>query len=127
MASRTIRGVTFSGPFFTRDPKRTLADNYKRLMDEIARAGEAEVKARMTGIGTGRTRSRIRGRTKSLAGKPWKVTAVISPDTSGLSAKDAISVMAAASEIESRHHVFRRTTASLKRFRKTVDLSKGMN
>lgn len=121
-------GVTFKGPFFEKDPLLTMDQNIKRVMDEVAAFGERDVKARMAGIGTGRTAGHVRGRTESLVGKSWRYNAVVSVDTSGLPAKEAISVMAAAAEMERRVHPFRRAAADTRKFRRELqtELLKGL-
>jgi hypothetical protein len=129
--ARRLKGVDMTGPFFRRDPVKTWRDNVKDFMDEVAALGEAEVKAQLRqgeGIRAplsvgGRVSNYVVGRTSSLSGKRWAVTAVVSPRPSG-SRREAIAVMAAASEIEAREHVFRTASARLKRAK--TNLLKGL-
>ena len=136
--------IEYTGPFFARDPKLTFRQNIRRVMDAIAEWGEGEVRAQMAGIGTGRTARSYRGRTRSLAGKRWAVTAVVSPSTQGLGRSEAISLMAAAHEIEYGHaparlrgqplgrgkgrHIVSRVARALRRFRDRLqaELLKGI-
>ena len=68
------------------------------------------------------------GRTSSVTGKPWAVSATISAYTAGMSADEAISTRAAASVVESRTHAFRRTAGRLRRARavNAVELTRGL-
>lgn len=136
--------VRFEGPFFTGNPIDKLADNTRDVMEQIAEWGEARVKERIGSAGSGRTRNSYRGRVVSLGGKKWRRTAVISPNTTGLSAKEAISLMAGAHELEYGHaknrtrhdplgkgrggkHAVSRTKTELNRWRKGFpDLLKGL-
>lgn len=133
MTKRVVAtAISFDGPLFAKDPRLSWLQNVRELMAEVAALGEADVKAQIAaippaGVRTGRTRRRYRGRTRSLRGKPWLYTAVISPDTTGLSAAEARAVMAAASEIEGRHRVVRRTKARLLRLiRLQRDMTRGL-
>lgn len=114
-------GVDFSGPWFEHDPAALFGENVERLMKEMAEFGERDVKARIGSIGTGRTRDSYRGRVVSLSGKKWHRTAVVSPSTAGLSRKQAISLMAAASYIEGRYHPVRRAMADVRRFKRDLE------
>lgn len=109
-------GIEYSGPFFTADPSKTFRRNVRDLMQTIADEGEAYAKSQ-TPTKTGATRDRITGRTRSLTGRAWAVTAVVSVNTAGLSRARAISARAAAAGIERRAHPFRRTTSALRRVR----------
>jgi hypothetical protein len=129
--ARRLKGVDLSGPFFRKDPVKTWRANVRDFMDEVAAIGEAEVKAQLqSGQGDrrplrygGRVSDHIVGRTRSLAGRRWAVTAVVSPRPRG-SRREAISLMAAAAEIEAREHVFRRATSRIRRAK--TNLLKGL-
>lgn len=123
MARAVIQRIDFSGPFFTRDPRQTIKGNIRDMMDRLAEEGERDVQQQIQGRAgsmpnyTGWTRDRVRGRTSSLSGKRWAVTAVVSMNTSGMGARDAIRTQAAAASIERRFHPFRRTTSAMRRSR----------
>ena len=76
--------VELSGPFFTRDPRKTFRGNARVLLTAIAEEGEKATKARApyyTGAGgdpDAHIRDYIQGRMKSLTGKPWVLTSVVS-------------------------------------------------
>lgn len=76
--------VELVGPFFKIDPRKTFRANAKVLLTAIAEEGEKEVKARSPfytgdkGDPSAHIRDDITGRTKSLRGKPWALTAVVS-------------------------------------------------
>jgi hypothetical protein len=124
-------GVDMSGPFFRRDPKKTFRKNLRDFMDEVAELGEADVVAQLRAgegrrasiRGGGRVSQFVQGRTSSIRGKRWAVTAVVSVRPVG-DRKRAVAIMAAAAEIEAREHVFRRTTARLRKAR--TNLVKGL-
>lgn len=125
--------MDMTGPFFDHDPAKTFRRNVRDFMDEVAAIGEAEVKAQLRsgegsrrpirGVTPARVSGHVVGRTSSLSGKRWAVTAVVSPRPTG-SRKQAIAVMAAAAEIEKREHVFRRATARLRKAK--TNLLKGL-
>lgn len=68
---------TFSGPFFVRDPGKTLYANLRRMLEAIAQEGETAVQARYP-VYTGAGQAGVRGRAESLSGKRWATSAVIS-------------------------------------------------
>lgn len=127
--------IDLEGPFFEKDPVATFRENVKALMDEMAEEGEADVRTQMAYgemarkpvkvVFPPRVRAFVRGRTKSLSGKDWGVTAVVSVETSGQPRKQAIALKAAAAEIEAKSGIFRRTTRRLRAA--TRDLAKGLN
>jgi hypothetical protein len=95
--ARPVLGITLEGPFFERDPRKTFRQNVRRYMDRIAEVGEAEIKRRETGnASAASTRDHVWGRTSSLAGKRWAVTARVSVSTQGLDKPQAVRRMAIA-------------------------------
>lgn len=132
MARRRITGVDLSGPFFQRDPVKTWRENVKDFMDEVAKVGEADVGAQLRAsqgnraqlsIG-GRVSHYVVGRTKSLSGKRWATTAVVSVRPASIGSRKAIAVMAAAAEIEKRERVFARAASHVRRAK--ANLLKGL-
>lgn len=102
MVRRSGYAIELEGPFFERDPRRTFRANARRLMERAAQVGEAEVKRRIAGsprrtAGPSFSARFIRGRIKSLSGKPWQVTMVVSADTTPLDGPGARRVQAALS------------------------------
>jgi hypothetical protein len=131
----TSAQVSFSGPFFQKDPAKTLAANIRDLLEETVGLMAADVRQQVEAgegrrsairaIGpNARVSQYIRGRVASLSGKPWHYYGVISPDRSGLDAKQATALYAAASEVERRTHAFNRTSRATKR--QKTDLTKGL-
>lgn len=121
--------VDLSGPFFQRDPGLTLRGNIERMMEGLAEEGERLVRTDLgrgegqrypLGLGLGRVRQHAIGRVRSLQGKKWRASAVISVNNSGLTQKQGIKLMAAASYLESRLHSFRRTSSAVRRARAVV-------
>jgi hypothetical protein len=127
--------IKLDGPFFAPDRDRKFLANVHDLMAAIAEEGEADVRAQLQagegsrapvrGVQPARVSGHIRGRVVSLQGKPWRYNAVVSPDTSNLSRKQAIAVMAAASRLESRTGAFKRTASRIRKAVASVDLTRG--
>jgi hypothetical protein len=139
MARRSVTTINKSGPFFKYQPGKTFRQNIRVLTKAIAAEGESDVKAQLRagesgrlplggGIRPGRVSGHVVGRTSSLRGKPWEVTAVISVNNSGFSQKQGIKLMAAASWLESQGHEFRKTKNRIGRMRKinAAELLKGI-
>jgi hypothetical protein len=97
-ARRTSAAITYDGPFFSPDREKTYRQNIRLLMDRVAEVGEADVRARLAvarrGNDSGSAIAYVRGRTSSLTGRRWAVSAVISADTSSLDRAGAIAVQA---------------------------------
>jgi hypothetical protein len=82
MARRLKSGlaVEYSGPLFTKDPRKQFRANARDFVSAIAEDGEGLVKAELTlghGRLTGRYADAVEGRARSLAGKKWALTAVV--------------------------------------------------
>jgi len=72
--------IELEGPFFTADPVKTYRANVRDLMDDLAKAAEAEVKSRLRpGPAANAVRGYIHGRTYSYkTGKRWASYMVVS-------------------------------------------------
>lgn len=141
MAARTdSEGVTvridLEGPFFTRDPGKTLYANIREMMAALAAemgdAVRSDIAAHQGGMPnwTGWTLEHTYGYTTSpVTGKHWAVSAAVATVTAGMSTKDAIRTKAAAASIEARWHPFRRVKSAVYRMRAvlTADLTEGMD
>lgn len=129
---RTKGRITTSGPFFARDPGDTFSRNAAKMMEAFAREGETEARTRIrsippAGVRTGRTRSKLLGRAKAIAGRPWRATAIVGiPRIQA--GPDPIATYAALARIESAAHPMRATTNALRRARavNTAELTKGL-
>lgn len=130
--------IDLSGPFFRNDPGKTFRQNVRLLMERIAEEGEADVTAQLRAGESSRAPIRrlgdrvsdhVIGRTRSLTGKRWAVSAVVSVNNSGLSQAQGISLMAAAASVEQRTRACRRTTSRLRRARAVnrAELLKGIS
>lgn len=126
-----------TGPFFRNDPAKTFRQNIRVMMDAVEREGASDVRAQLrAGEGgrapishnMGRVSGHVVGRTHSLAGKRWAVTAVVSVNNSGFSRTQGIALMAAASRVEGQTHAFRKTAGRVRRMRamNTDELLKGI-
>jgi hypothetical protein len=124
--------VDLSGPFFTRDPGKTVKGNIRRMMIALGDEGDRAVSEAISGLtlphSTGWTLDHVVGRAHANSGNPWWLTAVISANSSGMSAKDAIRTKAAAASIERRFHPFRRVNSALRRSRAVLaaNLTEGL-
>lgn len=136
MARNPFLTVKLEGPFFKKDPRRTFRQNVRDFMDEVAALGEAEVKAGMRagegsrapvsgGVQPARVSGHVVGRTRSLSGRRWAVSAVVSVSGHGLPRKQAIALKAAAANIERRQRPFARASSRINRIKK--DLAEGLN
>jgi hypothetical protein len=95
--AKPVLAVKLEGPFFTRDPRKTFRQNIRSYMDKVAEVAEADVQARLTGSREADvTRAEVQGRTSSLAGKRWAVTARVSVSAAGYTRAEAIRVKAIA-------------------------------
>ena len=137
--------IDLEGPFFRADVKKTVRQNIRDAMDEVAKAGEREVKARLTAGGREgfHTIPFVRGRTVSVRppGRRWATHARISVMTDGMERAEAIRTLAIAAGrhnpfpygttkgAEGRTHAFARTKAMLRQLivRAAGDLAKGLN
>ena len=103
MAKRAKYATTIdiSGPFFSKDPTKTFAENVQKMLEAMAREGEEDAKAQVSGLAgrmshyTGWTTRTITGRVKNKSGKHWRKTAVVSAFSGGMAASDAIRTNAA--------------------------------
>lgn len=128
--------VELKGPFFTKDPGKTVRQNIKDFLDKLAEYGEGRVQKAIESkrgkmpYSKGHTRDRVIGRTRAelaRGGKRWAATAVVSANTDGMEKKEAIRTLAAASSIEGRFRPFKSTTYAMAQKARTVDLTKGLN
>lgn len=126
--------VELSGDFFKRDPGKTFSANVRDMLDELSDWMEGEVQSEIAGHAgempgySGWSRDRTVGRTSSTGGKRWGTWAVVSANTAGMSAQDAIRTKAAAATIERRWHPYRRVKSAVYRARPliTANLTKGI-
>lgn len=124
----------FSGPFFTKNPGKTVRANIRDLMDSLARESEDQLKEAIGGLEssmkhpTGWTREHIVGRTSSLTGSRWGLHMVISANTNHMTRHDAIRTKAAAAGIERRWHPFRKLASALRSSARIgrFDITKGL-
>lgn len=135
--------VELKGPFFVRDPRKTFRHNIRDLMDRIADVAERDVRARLhPGPSADAVRSKIRGRTKSLSGQRWAVTAVVSATDPSLTRAQQVKLNAQLSgrrvgttrtgryigttKGAKGRTAFRGTRSAVKRVVNDADMTKGM-
>jgi hypothetical protein len=132
--TRVSSKITLEGPFFTKDPGKTLRANVRDLMEALAEWGEAEVRNAITANAgsmpyyDGWSWAHTRGRVESVEGKQWGTWARVSAYTGDLDATDARKTKAAAATIERRWRPYRRVKSAVYRARPllTADLTKGL-
>lgn len=77
--------VVFSGPFFEKDPTKTFRVNVRAMLDGMVSEGEGAVRGIIAPHSkSGALAGSIHGRTRSLSGKPWALTGVISSNLNAL-------------------------------------------
>lgn len=124
--------VALEGPFFERDPAKTVRQNIRGLMEAIASEAEDDIRRQISSRrmphSTGHSAAHVRGRTKSLSGKQWEVTAVVSMDTRGMDRREAVRTQAAMASIERRWRPFAKTRTNIRRSRAVIsaNLTKGL-
>ena len=121
--------IDLSGPFFDKDPARTLSENVQDMLEAFAQEGEGDVEAQATAHQrTGAFLGGIEGRVRSVAGRHWLRTAVIS-ETHVYPWPGGGSKQYRGGKLEAKYHMFRTTTTRLRRSRavNTAELTRGMN
>lgn len=112
------------GPFFRADPAATFRQNCRTLLEGIVTEGAEDMRAAYRSNSTGRRLVRgtgdrvadhVRGRIRSLGGRPWALTGVASVSPAGLSRDAGVSLLAAASRLETRHKATKRSAARARR------------
>lgn len=118
--------IDVSGPFFTRDPAKTMQANIHRMLEGIAAEGERAIQS-VYPLHTGAGRAGVVGRAQSLSGKQWLETAVISQTHvypwPGGGPKEY-----RGGKTEAKRHMFRNTASALRRSRAvlTANLTAGI-
>lgn len=129
---RNASTVELRGPLFEKDPGKTVLENARDMLAELARYGEQKVRADIAARAgrmaryTGWTYEHVKGRVDSNDGKRWYRHAVVSANTDGMVKAEAIRTKAAASTIERRWHPFRRAAFASRAAIKKADLAKGL-
>jgi hypothetical protein len=76
--SRYGPSITYSGPFFEKDIKKTFRGNARNLVEAIAQDGESMVRSNLPkGPAAPHYADFVEGRARSLSGKKWALTAVV--------------------------------------------------
>lgn len=132
-----VTSIHLDGPFFQKDPGQTLSANLRVMLEAVAAEGAADVQEQLHAGAASRAAisllgdhvaEHVRGRVASLVGRDWWQHAVISVNNSGWSQHEGISLMAAASRVESEVHAFRKTASRLRSSRAVniAELTKGI-
>ena len=128
--------ITKTGPLFRHDPDKVIRENLHDMMLRIAEMGRDDVIGQMvTGELSRKPIRKLGDRVadhvvgelrKRPAGSRY--SAVIFVRNQGFSKAEAISLMAAASSLESSLHAFRRTFGRIRaNWKANVDIFKGLN
>jgi hypothetical protein len=126
--------VNVSGPFFEPRADLTLRQNIRRMLQAAADEGEGAVKARSPRR-SGAFADGIEGRVKSLTGRPWALTAVLSAThvypwhnkgARGYSGR--MQAEYRGGKLEARYRMFRAVTSQLRSSRAVMsaNLTKGL-
>lgn len=143
---RARAAFAYRGPFFERDPLRTLAENIRDLMERVARTGGAYVRSELDSAGPegAEVRPFVQGRVRSVSGTEWRSTAVVSVSTPHMDAAGAKRTRAIAAGrgnpigsdgrnrgttrgAEGKVRAFRRVATAMRRAFREIDLTRGMN
>lgn len=134
-SGRSFTTIDYTGPFFEKDPTKTLRQNVRIMLEAMAREGESDVRAQIPSK-SGDTAAGIHGRVKNLEGKPWAVTMVVSQQRVFPWKKRGARGFVGRGEaeyrggkLEAKLHMFRRTSGRLSRSRAVnmAELTKGLN
>lgn len=128
--------ITKTGPLFDHDPADTFRGNVHRMMLALADAGERDVRGQFAAGDSGRAPIRslsdhvsqhITAELRRAPSGPG-FSMFVFVRNRGLSTKQGISLMAAASSVEGRIHAFRKTQGRILRNRAATaaELIKGM-
>lgn len=105
------------GPLFRADIRATVRDNARAMLDDLVTEGAGDVARRLRAGSSGRAEvsrlggrvaDRVGGRIRSIGGRPWERTGVVSINARGLTPIQGAALMAAASIVERRTGAFRR-------------------
>lgn len=128
--------IKASGPFFDHDPADTFRGNVHRMMLALAEEGAKDVRGQLQSGNSERAPIRSLGDhvsqhvTGELRKRPSGpgFSAFVFVKNRGLSKKEGTSLMAAASSLEGRLHVFRKTSGRIMRSRaaNAAELVKGL-
>lgn len=110
--------VDLTGPFFQRDPGKTLYQNIGKMLEGVAAEGERAVRS-VYPVHSGAGRAGVVGRVHSLSGKRWVLHAVIS-QTHVYPWPGGGMKQYRGGKTEARHHMFRNTASALRRSRAVV-------
>lgn len=121
--------IDFSGPFFTKDPEKTILANVAKMMQGIADEGAANARERLVAGAGGRALVRelndrvadhVVGRVSARSGKRWTAAAVVQVFNEGMSVGQGRSLMAAASIVEGRTRAIANVTRQLRSAARSV-------
>ena len=127
--------IELSGPFFVRDPRKTVRANIRLMLDglsdELGEAVKGDIVSHQGAMPnwTGWTLDHTYGYTTSpRTGKHWELWAAVATVSAGMDKKQAIRTKAAAATIEARWHPFRRGKSAVYRARALIsaNLTKGL-
>lgn len=135
MVLRAKESIELAGPFFEKDPAKTIRANIRDLLEQLARRMEQDVRDHSPTGPTGNFREGITGRVASLSGRPWFLSAVVSQQhvypwgergTQGGPANARAQYRGG--KLEAKYHMFRRTASRARGMREVLsaELVKGL-
>ena len=126
---RAVSTIDLSGPFFQYDPRKRLSENIQTMLEAVAEEGEQDVRAQVAAAGYagGNFYEGVTGRVRSIGGKHWLRTAVVS-QTHVYPWPNGGQKQYRGGKLEARRGVFRKTKSRLNRSRavNAAELTKGM-
>lgn len=132
MSESVTARIDFTGPFFTKDPEKTILENVEKMMHAFADEGATAARqGLMSGAGErapvralgGRVADHVVGRVQSRVGVRWQTAAVVQVFAgrgSGLSKEEGVSLMAAAAHVERKTRAIRSVTRQLRAARSVL-------
>lgn len=133
--------VRLSGPFFEHDPRKTVRQNIRAMLEAVALEAQEDVRSNFPVL-TGAGRAGVVGRVASLKGKHWELHATISQQhvypwarRSGATIRSGRNVVANSAnaayrggKLERKLHMFSHAATSIRRAKAVInaDLTAGL-
>ena len=127
MATRVRYDIDISGPFFTKDVRKTVRENMRAALLATVAEGRDIVKQQLTpghGYLTGALSDHIQASNKSLTGQPWALSAVVRSTVN----QTMPGHKGYATKIEGKYGMFRNARSAMNRAGKLIkaDYTKGL-
>jgi len=119
--------IVLTGPFFKAQPSKTFRQNVRLMLEAMAKEGEEDVKVQYPVL-TGAGQAGVVGRVRSLSGRPWALTMVISEQHVYPWPHGGMKQYRGG-KTEAKRHMYRTTASRLRKSRavNNAELAKGLN